>query len=309
MREIADRLWGDVDGKSKLFRRVGKGVIAWNLPYDDVFAMRKSPEDCAFRAETLVDFSHRTLPNAEIYFLANRANGKTADRFVFRTAGRIPELWRPVTGEMREAPEWRATRDGRTEVCVELEPMESVFVVFARPDGGRTKRHAPVKRTARELACAWELEFQSDPLHRGPAGKIRRDALSDLSKSTDPAIRHYSGKVVYRTTFTASKPSAGEIARLSFGGAREIARVKVNGREAGGIWTAPYEVQVTDLLRDGENNLEVEVCTSWVNRLVGDAALPAEKRPTWISVGGYKANHPLVPSGLFGPTRLVVERH
>ena len=115
--------------------------------------------------------------------------------------------------------------------------------------------------------------------------------------------------MVYRTTFTASKPSAGEIARLSFGGAREIARVKVNGREAGGIWTAPYEVQVTDLLRDGENNLEVEVCTSWVNRLVGDAALPAEKRPTWISVGGYKANHPLVPSGLFGPTRLVVERH
>ena len=147
------------------------------------------------------------------------------------------------------------------------------------------------------------------PFHRGPAGKIRRDALSDLSKSTDPAIRHYSGKVVYRTTFMASKPSAGEIARLSFGGAREIARVKVNGREAGGIWTAPYEVQVTDLLRDGENNLEVEVCTSWVNRLVGDAALPAEKRPTWISVGGYKANHPLVPSGLFGPTRLVVERH
>ena len=85
--------------------------------------------------------------------------------------------------------------------------------------------------------------------------------------------------------------------------------MKVNGREAGGIWTAPYEVQVTDQLRDGENDLEVEVCTSWVNRLVGDAALPAEKRPTWISVGGYKANHPLVPSGLFGPTRLVIERH
>ena len=308
VREIADRLWGDVDGKSKLFRRVGKGVIAWNLPYDDIFAMRKSPEDCAFRVETLVDFSHRTLPNAEIYFLANRANGKTADRFVFRTAGRIPELWRPVTGEMREAPEWRATSDGRTEVRLELEPMESVFVVFARPGGERTERHAPVRRTARELACAWELEFQSDPLHRGPAGKIRLDALSDLSKSADPAIRHYSGKVVYRTKFTASKPSSGEIARLSFGGAREIARVRVNGREAGGIWTAPYEVQVTDLLRDGENNLEVEVCTSWVNRLVGDAALPAEKRPTWISVGGYKANHPLVPSGLFGPTRLVVER-
>ena len=111
---------------------------------------------------------------------------------------------------------------------------------------------------------------------------------------------------MYRTTFTASKPSAGEIARLSFGGAREIARVKVNGREAGGIWTAPYEVQVTDLLRDGENNLEVEVCTSWVNRLVGDAALPAAQRPTWISTGGYKPTSALRPSGLIGPVFLRV---
>jgi hypothetical protein len=114
--------------------------------------------------------------------------------------------------------------------------------------------------------------------------------------------------VVYRTKFTAAKPAPGERVVLSFGSVREIARVKVNGRDVGGLWTAPYEVPVTDALKDGENELEVEVCTSWVNRLVGDASLPAGKRPTWISTGGYKPNSPLRPAGLVGPVRLTFSR-
>ena len=111
---------------------------------------------------------------------------------------------------------------------------------------------------------------------------------------------------MYRTKFTAAKPAPGARVVLSFGSVREIARVKVNGRVAGGMWTAPYEVPVTDLLKDGENTLEVEVATSWVNRLVGDAALPAAQRPTWISTGGYKPTSALRPSGLVGPVFLRV---
>ena len=64
---------------------------------------------------------------------------------------------------------------------------------------------------------------------------------------------------------------------------------------------------MSDALKDGVNELEVEVCTSWVNRLVGDAALPAEKRPTWTSTGGYKANSRLRPAGLTGPVVLRVQ--
>ena len=193
VREIADRLWGDVDGKSKLFRRVGKGVIAWNLPYDDIFAMRKSPEDCAFRAETPVDFSHRTLPNAEIYFLANRANGKTADRFVFRTAGRIPELWRPVTGEMREAPEWRATRDGRTEVRVELEPMESVDAQNAmrRSSGrrGSSRAHGSWSSRAIRSTAAPPGRFAAMRFPTSRRARIRRSGTIRGRWCTGPRSR------------------------------------------------------------------------------------------------------------------------
>ncbi len=305
VKTVADRLWGAVDGKSVRFRRVGRGMIAWGLPLEEALAMRGSTTDCGFAKGVPIVYNHRTMNNADVYFISNQSGRRITEPVSFRVAGRIPELWQAVTGERREAPVWQA-QGNRTEVMMTLEPLESVFVVFAKPVGRSPRdRRVAATATTRGLTCDWTLSFESDPLHRGPAKPLATSALTDLTKSADPAVKHYSGTVVYRTKFTAAKPAPGERVVLSFGNVREIARVKVNGRDVGGLWTAPYEVPVTDALRDGVNELEVEVCTSWVNRLVGDASLPAGKRPTWISTGGYKPNSPLRPAGLVGPVRLV----
>ena len=305
VKTVADRLWGAVDGKSVRFRRVGKGMIAWGLPLEEALAMRGSTTDCGFAKGVPIVYNHRTMKNADIYFISNQSGSRISQPVSFRVAGRIPELWQAVTGERHEAPVWQAQGD-RTEVMMTLEPLESVFVVFAKPVGRSPRdRRAAATATTRELTCDWTLSFESDPLHRGPAKPLSTSALTDLSKSADPAVKYYSGTVVYRTKFNAAKPVPGERVMLSFGSVREIARVKVNGRDVGGLWTAPYEVPVTDALKDGVNELEVEVCTSWVNRLIGDASLPAEKRLTWISTGGYKPNSPLRPAGLVEPVRLV----
>ena len=302
VKAVADRLWGDVDGSRVLCRQVGKGVIAWNLPLGQALALRGSATDCAFADGTPIVYSHRTSENADVYFVSNQSDRRIEVPVTFRVSGRIPELWQAVTGEMREAPAWRAG-DATTEVTMALEPWESTFVVFAAP-GGRASSRAATTATERGLKCDWTLSFESDPLHRGPEKPLAMSELSDLSKSADPAVKYYSGTVVYKTKFAAAKPAPGERVALSFGSVREIARVKVNGRDVGGMWTAPYEVPVTDALKNGENELEVEVCTSWANRLIGDAPLPAEKRPTWLSAGGYKPGSPLRPAGLVGPMKL-----
>ncbi|MBQ3315121.1 MAG: glycoside hydrolase family 2 [Kiritimatiellae bacterium] len=302
VRSDAADLWGEVDGKDVLFRRIGRGTIAWNLPLEQALAMRGSATDCGFAADAPLVYCHRTMPNAEVYFVANQSGRRVDEKVRFRVAGRAPELWQAVTGAMHEAPEWRG--DGNaTEVRLGLAPYESVFVVFASPAAGRSGRAAAAE-TAAELKCEWTLEFESGPIRRGPAGPVAMTELVDLSKSADPSIRHYSGTVVYRTRFAAAKPAAGERAVLAFGGVREIARVRLNGREVGGMWTEPYEVEVADAMKEGENELEVEVATSWVNRLVGDAALPEGERPTWLASGGYRPDSRLRPAGLVGPLRL-----
>ena len=307
VKAVADRLWGEVgergmgNGEWKKFAKYGKGVIAWGLSLEEALAMRGSTTDCGFAKGAPIVYNHRTMKNADVYFISNQSGSRIAEPVSFRVAGRVPELWQAVTGERREAPVWQS-QGNRTEVMLTLEPLESVFVVFAKP-AGRSPR-VTAAETVRELACDWTLSFESDPLHRGPAKPLAMSALADLTRNADPAVKYYSGTVTYRTKFNAAKPAKGERVVLSFGSVREVARVKVNGRDVGGLWTAPYEVNVSDALKDGENELEVEVCTSWVNRLVGDASMPATKRPTWISVGGYSPNSPLRPAGLVGPVSL-----
>ena len=82
-------------------------------------------------------------------------------------------------------------------------------------------------------------------------------------------------------------------------------KVRVNGQEAGGVWTTPYQVNVTDLLKEGENTLEVEVVNCWRNRMVGECSMPKKERFTFHTAADINAESELQSSGLLGPVRVV----
>ena len=88
-----------------------------------------------------------------------------------------------------------------------------------------------------------------------------------------------------------------------------MAKVTVNGIYIGGVWTTPYRLNITTVVKSGENDLRIEIVNTWVNRLIGDSKLPADQRPTWCPSNTYKPETPLQPSGLFGPVQILSTKY
>jgi hypothetical protein len=86
---------------------------------------------------------------------------------------------------------------------------------------------------------------------------------------------------------------------------KEIAQVTLNGKDLGIAWKKPFSVRLNSAAHPGRNELQIAVTNLWPNRLIGDQHLPPEKRLTRTNITKFKADSPLLPSGLLGPVRLV----
>ena len=302
VRALADELWGDVDGVNVKSRKVGKGTIATGLTVAEALAQIGCAPDCEYSPKTGLVYGRRTLKNGDIYFVANQGDAALNDvSITFRVSGKQPEIWDPTTGETRQINAWKS-ENGRTTIPLSFVAQESYFVVFLKDTtktSGDAKSNDLALNPLAELKD-WTVSFNSDEIHRGPSEPVAFKGLTDWTASDNDAIRYYSGSATYNAKFNlASKPTRKVY--LSLGDVREMAKVKINGKEVGGVWTAPYRVDVTDAIQQGENDVEITVVNCWTNRLIGDSKLPEAERKTWCPVNDYTPNSPLKTSGLLGP--------
>ena len=92
------------------------------------------------------------------------------------------------------------------------------------------------------------------------------------------------------------------------GPVRDAAVVYVNGKRAGSVWCAPYEINLGGLLKAGENTLRIEVGNSALNALA-KGPLPDYKALTAKFGERFQAQDMGAvapqPSGLLGKMKLV----
>ena len=86
---------------------------------------------------------------------------------------------------------------------------------------------------------------------------------------------------------------------------KDIARVRINDIPCGIAWKDPFQLEIpAGVLREGRNELEIQVANLWVNRIIGDCQPDCKDPVTTTPMTFYKANDPLLPSGLLGPVLL-----
>ncbi len=296
-KKLNDELFGDGGG----VHSVGKGkVYAGQDAGAALKAMNVAPDFDHTKPEsdTRIEFVHRRLPNADIYFLDNRSDHDQTVDATFRVTGKAPELWYAETGKSQPASYRIADR--RTTVPLHFGPWGTVFVVFREPAKAAFRTlPKPVESQLATVDGPWNVSFEPG---RGAPATATFDKLISWSDSTDAGVKYFSGIGTYTKTIQAPADwfKSGAKLWIDLGDVKNLAVVTVNGKQLGTVWHAPYRVDATSALKPGANEVSIQVINAWVNRLIGDQQ-PGATKYTFADVKPYKANSPLLPSGLLGP--------
>jgi hypothetical protein len=271
-------------------------------------------ELAAVAREPMVDhglrFIRRKLPGEVAYFIANQSD-RAIDAWVPIAAPcRSAILMNPMTGKTGQA---RIRQQGpQAEVHLQIQPGESLIL--------RAMEHAeadavpwPIHRPAGDpvvVTGPWKLEFiEGGPILPAPANLISPVCWTTLD---DPEAQRFAGAARYSTTFRLPESATATRWHLDLGDVRESARVSVNGRPAGIIVAHPFRIDIGDLLRPGENTLEIEVTNLSANRIrdLDQRGVPWKRFHdiNFVDIN-YKpfdaSGWPLTPSGLIGPVTLI----
>ena len=143
-----------------------------------------------------------------------------------------------------------------------------------------------------------------------PAG-FETDTLASWTKLGDEQARRFAGTALYTITF--DKP-AGDVDEwvLDLGKVCESARIRLNGKSIGTLWSIPFTIPIGQFLKQGKNVLEVEVTNLTANRVADlDRRKVSWKNFYNINFVNIKyrrfdaSGWPPMDSGLLGPVRLI----
>ncbi len=124
-----------------------------------------------------------------------------------------------------------------------LEPLESAFIVFRKDAKAAegTVNYPEHEQIADLSKATWNITFDAD--RKGPQ-PMTVDSLFDWSTQADKDFANYSGNAVYTTEFNLAALPEGKT-YVDLGKVMVMAKVKVNGEYAGGVWTNPYRLDIT----------------------------------------------------------------
>jgi hypothetical protein len=259
VKQLADGLWGDCDGKAMKEHACGKGKVVAGLTPEEVLAKMNVQPD--FTAGPAIRWIHRSLRDMEVYFVAHGGQQSTETVCTFRVDGKQPEFWQPETGQMERVAAYEQA-SGVTRIPIRFEPGGSVFVVFRRG----TKSFDPVvsvtrdgqailpgvKQKANVVIEKATYGVLSDP-NRTRDVRAKLQAVVDggeltfqvarMAQGDDPAFGIVKTLIVEYTaggeSFKVSGQDPEDITLVTSTGAEQVA--EVHGGAAGRLWLEAWQ--------------------------------------------------------------------
>ncbi|MDN3669449.1 glycosyl hydrolase [Echinicola jeungdonensis] len=257
-----DQLWSQLEFNDLQIAEVGKGKIILS---DQV---QNSLKNEGIERETLTDtglkFIRRASGQDKYYFLVNHTPKEINQSIELNMEADRVMLLDPQDGAIGQAQS--SVQNGKTQVKVQMLPGEALILqalhssdVSINPWSYRGEKTSSI-----QLEGPWTLKFTGG----GPM-LLESQELKEIKPWTalgDEAAEHFSGQGLYKAQFTLDKKE-GQKYILYLGKVHESAKVIINNQEAGYAWSIPYELDVTDYLDNGENQIQIEVANLMANRI------------------------------------------
>jgi len=333
--QIINQLWANSSS-------VEKGKVFSIKPWEMLKTLGVAPDiNYSDKESQLLDFIHYNKAGLDFYFIRNTSDKWVSRECGFRQKSKVPEIWNPVTGEVEAVPIYNQ-KDDYTNIPITLAPYESYFVVFKNgeasapyttvsgqnpvlmqftPNGivflnegsfelkGKTGTRKVDNKIKKQLITgSWNVSFTKG---WGAPESAVLPQLTSWTENTNPGIKYYSGIGTYKKDFKfegAASGSKDERIFLDLGSLSKVGEVWLNGKSLGITWIKPYRFDITDIIKDGQNSLTVEVANVWSNRLTGDAITGEKFTSTNIKSNLERSSSwakvPLIESGLLGPVTI-----
>jgi hypothetical protein len=243
-----------------------------------VIAALPKPDVALDSACPRLTYMHRSWRDAEMYFFFNESNQEQSRTATVVGRGQA-QAWDLATGEIHPIS-GAASENDSVRFPLVLAPYEAkVVVVGPLPGGvGAPEPSLVAGITLAELGGDWTLDLNG------------KQVTTPLKTWEELGAQSFAGPATYRKQFTASATPAGMRLFLEVADVRDYARVKLNGKELEAHAWQPYRWEVTNVVKPGSNELEVEVRANVAGRGFGGPPRAAAAPPV---------------SGLLGPVRLV----
>ncbi len=279
-----DRLvncWDDIDALASQ----GVKVIRDTWTEDDLSSLGISRDIVLPEG---LDYTHRHGADADIYFISNQLDETISFTPIMRAERKNRYLADAVTGNIFM---------GKDEIT--LTPHASIFIILSDNEISPELLSTEIGETISQPLGNhdWKMTFEN-------TGKcLTTDMLTDWTQLDDNSMKFYSGHVSYETTFNYEKTGDDRVL-INLGDVENIATVYVNGVNCGTSWFAPYVVDITDAVKNGDNELRIVVVNTWANALQGNDEGTPPFDGIWTNAKYRRASKVLLPAGLLGPVML-----
>lgn len=348
---LIEQLWHNVKDPSRLDVVKSDNIYSGISPKQMLEILNVPPDmDYPGKESELLDFIHFEKGDVHLYFVRNTTGDWLSRTVSFRQQNKVPELWNPVSGEIVPVTIFNPKTD-YISLPLTFSPYGSNIIAFKNgrvtphfTDVTGTGQHPPLFEFSSDgvqflqdgqfklkgqtesisvenpvraftLEGAWDITFTTD---WGAPERVTFPELISWTDSKVEGVKYYSGTARYKKVFQYND-NINQVRReklyLDLGEVSKVAEVWLNGEHLGIVWAKPYRFDVTDLLKQGENTIVVEVANTWSNRLTGDALTGGNYTNTNISntvipVSPFESGDqtrlpwvavPLIESGLLGP--------